>query len=99
MKMPEKEDQWTVLAEPIFVPAGEGESGGSRGVEEGRETFYSSGRGRQGGHTVGKQRTRRATAVRSANWSNSLSVAVTSGRPSRARPRRCSNGWGRGGGG
>ncbi len=42
MKILDKEEQLTVLAELIFVPARAGASGGISGVEEGRETFYSS---------------------------------------------------------
>jgi hypothetical protein len=42
IKMRDKEEQLTVLAEQIFVPAGAGESGEIRGVEEGSETVYSS---------------------------------------------------------
>jgi hypothetical protein len=42
MKMRDKEEQLTVLAEQIFVPAGADESGEIRGVEEGSETVYSS---------------------------------------------------------
>ena len=41
MKMPDREQQLSVVAEAIFVPAGEVESGGPHGVEEGSPIFYS----------------------------------------------------------
>jgi hypothetical protein len=41
MEMPDREQQLSVVAEAIFVPAGEVESGGPHGVEEGSPIFYS----------------------------------------------------------
>ncbi len=40
-KIPERAEQLSVLAEPVFVPVREVEGGGIRAVEEGNKTFYS----------------------------------------------------------
>jgi len=40
-KIPERAEQLSVLAEPVFVPVREVEGGGIRAVEEGSKTFYS----------------------------------------------------------